>query len=49
MRVHARVKVTQFYSHVICLGTKICDRIALVDTKFYSHVICLGTKITNYG
>ena len=36
-----------FYSHVICLGTKIviCSR----DNRrtFYSHVICLGTKISN--
>ena len=35
----------QFYSHVICLGTKI-QLLTLTDASwFYSHVICLGTKI----
>ena len=45
MRVHARVKVTQFYSHVICLGTKIIVDMVEDGIAFYSHVICLGTKI----
>ena len=34
-----------FYSHVICLGTKIIDKEYSVEVVFYSHVICLGTKI----
>ena len=34
-----------FYSHVICLGTKIDEKILLIESMFYSHVICLGTKI----
>ena len=35
----------EFYSHVICLGTKIrfCAHFGI--PPFYSHVICLGTKI----
>nr|DAY52337.1 MAG TPA: hypothetical protein [Caudoviricetes sp.] len=35
-----------FYSHVICLGTKMCLTQTYQSLKFYSHVICLGTKIT---
>ena len=35
-----------FYSHVICLGTKIMRVDRFRDALFYSHVICLGTKIT---
>nr|DAY52339.1 MAG TPA: hypothetical protein [Caudoviricetes sp.] len=34
-----------FYSHVICLGTKILKLQAWYVFMFYSHVICLGTKI----
>ena len=34
-----------FYSHVICLGTKIDWGISVMDYRFYSHVICLGTKM----
>ena len=34
-----------FYSHVICLGTKISISHISSATAFYSHVICLGTKI----
>ena len=34
-----------FYSHVICLGTKIDEEISFSIVEFYSHVICLGTKI----
>nr|DAY52338.1 MAG TPA: hypothetical protein [Caudoviricetes sp.] len=34
-----------FYSHVICLGTKIYLSGILLCLQFYSHVICLGTKI----
>ena len=34
-----------FYSHVICLGTKIVMLGVRVVRLFYSHVICLGTKI----
>ena len=34
-----------FYSHVICLGTKIwCPQNSVIK-MFYSHVICLGTKM----
>ena len=36
-----------FYSHVICLGTKIDSPGASASGLFYSHVICLGTKISN--
>ena len=36
---------TGFYSHVICLGTKIMFNALLALELFYSHVICLGTKI----
>ena len=35
----------EFYSHVICLGTKISNYIFWMWFWFYSHVICLGTKI----
>ena len=35
----------QFYSHVICLGTKIAMNFNDLQNSFYSHVICLGTKI----
>ena len=35
----------QFYSHVICLGTKIVVCGFWIHKSFYSHVICLGTKI----
>ena len=35
-----------FYSHVICLGTKISLLLVYTISGFYSHVICLGTKIT---
>ena len=35
-----------FYSHVICLGTKILCKVIVYTTTFYSHVICLGTKIS---
>ena len=35
----------EFYSHVICLGTKIRIRKDFCAIPFYSHVICLGTKI----
>ena len=38
---------TEFYSHVICLGTKIKSKSKQCDVRFYSHVICLGTKM-NY-
>ena len=41
------MEVTGFYSHVICLGTKICTDLFLQQLLFYSHVICLGTKISN--
>ena len=34
-----------FYSHVICLGTKISCPSSQFLNSFYSHVICLGTKI----
>ena len=34
-----------FYSHVICLGTKIVCSNTRYRKMFYSHVICLGTKI----
>ena len=37
----------KFYSHVICLGTKIIMAGQRQPTEFYSHVICLGTKISN--
>ena len=36
-----------FYSHVICLGTKMCRHTLNSNLQFYSHVICLGTKISN--
>ena len=39
------VKKTMFYSHVICLGTKIWRLVHKICPAFYSHVICLGTKI----
>ena len=38
--------VFKFYSHVICLGTKILLSACRLGLKFYSHVICLGTKIS---
>ena len=38
---------TEFYSHVICLGTKIYYIKYSNHFLFYSHVICLGTKM-NY-
>ncbi len=34
-----------FYSHVICLGTKMNRVVPFNGIGFYSHVICLGTKI----
>ena len=34
-----------FYSHVICLGTKIIAYTFYQLSWFYSHVICLGTKM----
>ena len=34
-----------FYSHVICLGTKMCRIDCVHNRMFYSHVICLGTKM----
>ena len=34
-----------FYSHVICLGTKMLNHAGQLIFVFYSHVICLGTKI----
>ncbi len=34
-----------FYSHVICLGTKIGHDTCGDRSVFYSHVICLGTKM----
>ena len=37
--------IKQFYSHVICLGTKIHLLLDNSIILFYSHVICLGTKI----
>ena len=36
-----------FYSHVICLGTKMKEVSKMQRYQFYSHVICLGTKISN--
>ena len=36
-----------FYSHVICLGTKIISWVFRIYPQFYSHVICLGTKIVS--
>ena len=38
-------KSNKFYSHVICLGTKIYDAKEVKILMFYSHVICLGTKM----
>ena len=35
----------KFYSHVICLGTKITLSLNSLSSLFYSHVICLGTKM----
>ena len=35
----------KFYSHVICLGTKIHCNAGDERIVFYSHVICLGTKM----
>ena len=37
----------KFYSHVICLGTKITLSLNSLSSLFYSHVICLGTKMHN--
>ena len=34
-----------FYSHIICLGTKIVLVVVTEWNRFYSHIICLGTKI----
>ena len=38
-------KLQVFYSHVICLGTKMLLLKEDGRLVFYSHVICLGTKI----
>ena len=38
-------RTERFYSHVICLGTKIDSVHAVLYCMFYSHVICLGTKM----
>ena len=45
MRVD-RFRDALFYSHVICLGTKITLSLNSLSSLFYSHVICLGTKIS---
>ena len=39
------INAVKFYSHVICLGTKMASKQLINAVKFYSHVICLGTKI----
>ena len=39
----------KFYSHVICLGTKIQIMAVTLKCAFYSHVICLGTKMSNHS
>ena len=42
-------RVNWFYSHVICLGTKIQEYEFATIQMFYSHVICLGTKIATHN
>ena len=39
------MKANEFYSHVICSGTKIAKGNTIYRIKFYSHVICSGTKM----
>ena len=50
MGAYVVIMPDKFYSHVICLGTKIWAKGHNKTLLFYSHVICLGTKIhdTNY-